>query len=56
MDICQDDFSLPKPLVGNDERINEWLKKDLMNKEMSNKTYKQMAVRNCLVIVLNLGV
>ncbi|CAB3985852.1 ATP-dependent RNA helicase DHX36 [Paramuricea clavata] len=43
LDNHHDDFRLPKPLVGNDEGMNEWLKKDLINKEKYNQTYKQMS-------------
>jgi hypothetical protein len=46
LDSHHDDFLSPKPLVGNNEGMNEWLKKDLINKEKYNQTYKQMSVRS----------
>ena len=41
----QDDFSLPRPLVENDKAMNDWLKKDLIDRQNSDQNYKHMAVR-----------
>ena len=40
----RNDIYMPGPPVGNDQALNDWLKKDLINRQNSDRNYKQMAV------------
>ena len=40
----RNDIYMPGPPVKNDQSMNDWLKKDLINRQNSDRNYKQMAV------------